>query len=84
MLTLNQLLIAEATEYEFKSAIEVGKPHSWLKTVSAFANGVGGSIYFGVSDDGIAIGLGDPQKTAEQISELIKMRIEPAIKKCRA
>ena len=80
MLTLNQLLIAEATEYEFKSAVEVGKPRSWLKTVSAFANGVGGSIYFGVSDDGIAIGLNDPQKTAEQISELIKARIEPAIK----
>ncbi len=42
MTTLNQLLIAEATEYEFKSAVEVNKPRSWLKTVSAFANGVGG------------------------------------------
>lgn len=61
MTTLNQLLIAEATEYEFKSAVEANKPRSWLKTVSAFANGVGGSIYIGVSDDGIAIGLDDPQ-----------------------
>jgi len=78
--TLNQLLIAEATEYEFKSAVEANKPRSWLKTVSAFANGVGGSIYFGVSDNGIAIGLDNAQKAAEQVSELIKARIEPAIK----
>jgi ATP-dependent DNA helicase RecG len=80
MLTLNQLLIAEATEYEFKSALDVNKPRSWLKTVSAFANGVGGSIYIGVSDDGIVIGLGNPQQTAELVSELITARIEPAIK----
>ena len=80
IITLNQLLIAEATEYDFKSAAEVNKPRSWLKSVSAFANGVGGSLYFGVSDDGIAIGLNDPQKVAEQISDFIKVRIEPAIK----
>jgi ATP-dependent DNA helicase RecG len=80
MTTLNQLLIAEATEYEFKSAVEANKPRSWLKTVSAFANSVGGSIYIGVSDDGVAIGLADPQKDAEVVSNLIKMRIEPAIK----
>jgi len=76
---LNQLLIAEATEYEFKSAIEKNKPRNWLKTVSAFANGVGGSIYFGVSDDGVAIGLAKPQESAEKISEFIKARIEPAV-----
>lgn len=80
MKTLTQLLIAEATEYEFKTAVEASKPRSWLKTVSAFANGVGGSIYFGVSDDGVAIGLNNAQKAAEQVSELIKARIEPAIK----
>jgi predicted HTH transcriptional regulator len=60
MATLNRLLIAEATEYEFKSAVEANKPRSLLKTVSAFANGVGGSIYFGVSGDGVAAGL-DPE-----------------------
>ncbi len=58
----------------------MNKPRSWLKTVSAFANGVGGSIYFGVSDDGVAVGLDNAQKAAEQVSELIKARIEPAIK----
>ena len=80
MTSLNQLLIAEATEYEFKSTVETNKPRSWLKTISAFANGVGGSIYFGVSDDGVAVGLENPQKAAEQISEFVKARIEPAIK----
>lgn len=80
MTTLNQLLIAEATEYEFKLDVEAKKPRSWLKTVSAFANGVGGSIYFGVSDEGVAIGLKNAQKAAEQISELIKARIEPPLK----
>ena len=80
MATLNQLLIAEATEYEFKSAVEANKPRSWLKTVSAFANGVGGSLYFGVSNEGVAVGLNDPQEAAEQISNFIKTRIEPAIK----
>jgi len=80
MLTLNQLLIAEATEYEFKAAVEANKPRSWLKTISAFANGIGGSIYFGVSDDGVAVGLENIQQAAEQISEIIKARIEPAIK----
>ena len=79
MAALNQFLIAEATEYEFKSAVEVNKPRSWLKTVSAFANGVGGTIYFGVSDDGIPVGLEEPQQAAEKVSEFIKARIEPSI-----
>lgn len=81
MKTLNQLLLAEATEYEFKEAVEKNKPRSLLKTVSAFANGVGGSIYIGICDsNGAVIGLDDTQKAAEQVSELIKARIEPAIK----
>ena len=29
---------AEATECDFKVALEVKKPKSWLKSVSAFAN----------------------------------------------
>ena len=79
MPTLNQMLIAEATEYEFKSTVEINKPRSWMKTVSAFANGVGGSIYFGVSDDRVAVGLQNLREAAEKISALVKARIEPAI-----
>ena len=59
MKTLNELLIAEVTEHEFKSDLETKKPKSWLKTVSAFANGIGGSIYFGVEDNSKVVGLLD-------------------------
>ena len=74
-LTIN--LSAETTEIEFKEEIEYKKPKSWLKTVSAFSNGIGGTIYFGVKDNREIIGLEDVQKHIEKISELIKTRIEP-------
>ena len=77
MATLNVLLIAEATEYEFKSEFEIKHPKSWLKTVSAFANGIGGSFYFGVDDDGKTVGLADVKATTEQISKLVQARISP-------
>lgn len=47
-------LIAEETEYDFKAALETNKPKSWLKSVSAFANGIGGTLYFGVDNDVIS------------------------------
>lgn len=70
-------LIAEATECDFKVAVEVKKPKSWLKSVSAFANGAGGSLFFGIDDGKNIIGLTDPQADAEIISRLIKERITP-------
>jgi len=76
---LKQYLLAEATEYEFKSCLEEKKPKSWLKSVSAFANGIGGSIYFGVSDEGVPVGLEDMQAAITKIAELIKERIEPPL-----
>lgn len=36
-------LIAECTAYDFKLMFEEKKPKSWLKSVSAFANGLGDS-----------------------------------------
>ena len=70
-------LIVEATECDFKVALEIKKPKSWLKSVSAFSNGIGGTLFFGVSDDREPIGLSDVQKDAEAISRLIKERITP-------
>ena len=70
-------LIAEATEIDFKVALEIKKPKSWLKSVSAFANGIGGVLLFGVDDDHQIIGLPDAQADAEAISRLIKERITP-------
>ena len=69
--------IAEATEYDFKLSLESEKPKSWLKSVSAFANGIGGCLFFGVRNDGTPEGLSDAQKTAEKISEFIVGRISP-------
>jgi ATP-dependent DNA helicase RecG len=70
-------LIAEATECDFKSALERGKPVSWLKSVTAFANGIGGTLFFGVGGDSRVIGLTDAQSDAEFISAGIKARITP-------
>lgn len=69
--------IAEATECDFKVALEVKKPKSWLKSVSAFANGIGGTLFFGIDNDRNVIGLNDAQTDAETISRLIKERITP-------
>ena len=69
--------IAEATECDFKVALETKKPKSWLKSVSAFANGIGGTLFFGIDDNRNVIGLVDVQTDAEEISRLIKERIAP-------
>ena len=70
-------LIAEATVCDFKEALEVKKPKSWLKSVSAFANATGGTLFFGVDNAHNVVGLTNPQKDAEDISRLIKERISP-------
>ena len=70
-------LIAEATECDFKTALETKRPKSWLKSVSAFSNGIGGTLFFGIDDSHAVVGLSDPQNDAEAISRLIKERITP-------
>lgn len=69
--------VAEVTEYDFKLSLETDKPKSWLKSVSAFANGIGGTLFFGVRNDGTPEGLADIQRTAEKISEFVVARITP-------
>lgn len=69
--------IGEATEYDKKLKLEVRKPKSWLKSVSAFANGIGGTLIFGVADDGTIVGLSNAQKDSEKISEILKVRMDP-------
>ena len=69
--------IGEATEYDKKEMLEERKPRSWLKSVSAFANGIGGALIFGVSDDGSLVGLLDARGISEKISEIIKTKMDP-------
>ena len=70
-------LIGETTEYDKKQSVEIQRPKSWLKSVSAFANGDGGYLIFGIADDGTVVGLPDAEKDAEAISERIKARMDP-------
>lgn len=70
-------LIAECSNYDFKEMLERKKVKSWLKSVSAFANTDGGSLFYGVNDDGEVVGIDNPQSDADFISETIKARLDP-------
>ena len=70
-------LIAECTAYDFKLMLEEKKPKSWLKSVSAFANGSGGSLFFGIDNDGVVRGLDDVQHVCEVISSKIRDYMDP-------
>ena len=70
-------LIGEATAYDKKLMLEVRRSKSWLKSVSAFANGEGGLLIFGISDEDQIIGLADAEGDAEKISEEIKSKLDP-------
>ena len=70
-------LITECTAYDFKVMLEEKKPKSWLKSVSAFANGLGGSLFFGIDNDGIVKGLDNVQYICEVISSKIRDYMDP-------
>ena len=70
-------LIGETTEYDKKEKLEERKPKSWCKSVSAFANGNGGFLIFGITDDDELVGLENAEEDAEKISEQIKIRLNP-------
>ena len=70
-------LIGEATAYDKKERLEVSKPKSWLKSVSAFANGNGGTLIFGISNEDRIVGLADAESNSEVISECVKTKLDP-------
>lgn len=69
--------ISECTAYDFKLMLEEKRPKSWLKSVSAFANGLGGSLFFGVDNDGTIKGIDDIQHVCETISSKIRDYLDP-------
>ena len=73
----DNILIAECSFYDFKEKLERKKVKSWLKSISAFANTDGGSLFYGVNNNGEIVGLENPQSDAEFISETIKTRLDP-------
>ena len=58
--------------------LEEKKPKSWLKSVSAFANGLGGSLFFGIDNEGILKGLDNVQYVCEAISSKIRDYMDPS------
>lgn len=70
-------LIGECTAYDYKSDLEGRRPKSWLKSVSAFANGLGGSLFFGINNDGTVKGLECVQRACEIISAKIRDYMDP-------
>lgn len=73
-----QLLISagEGSQIEFKAQLPDGNDNAarrtMLKTVAAFASGDGGTILFGVGDDGTVTGL-DPATVDRQRDRLVNM-----------
>lgn len=70
--------IVENSSIDFKEKVELNKPKSWLKSVSAFANCNGGILLFGIKDvDRKAVGLENIKRDTEKITELINEKITP-------
>ena len=70
-------LIGECTAYDKKVALEAKKPRSWLKSISAFANGDGGALIFGIADNDDIVGLKDAKQDSEIISQAIRDKMDP-------
>ena len=70
-------LISECSDYDFKEQLEVNKPKSWLKSISAFSNGIGGILFFGINDKNKLVGIDNPQYVSDKISEIINSKISP-------
>ena len=69
-------LIAECSDYDFKEQLEIKKSKSWLKTVSAFANGIGGILFFGINNNKEFVNINNPQFVCDKISELINSTLQ--------
>lgn len=49
------------------------------KEIIAFANANGGALYIGVENDGNVIGVNSPDKTIQQVSDMVRDTIKPDI-----
>ena len=60
--------------------LEEKDTRSWLKSVSAFANGIGGTLIYGIEDKtDELVGLNDAKKNADKISRFIRDRMDPVV-----
>lgn len=69
----------EGEHTEFKSELPDGDPRTSMKTIAAFANGNGGSLVFGVDDEGSVVGLqGSTRQIVDRLTNLISDWVHPA------
>ena len=75
-------ILAEDTKYEFKALLNPNEPLKWAKTIVAYANGKGGYIFVGVSDNRDAFGLSveEIDKTKNLITLINDRHIFPHVK----
>ena len=50
-------VIVEDRKYEYKAVLNPNNPVKWAKSLVGFANGDGGILFVGVSNDGEAFGI---------------------------
>ena len=67
---------AEGPESEWKERLP--RPERIARTMSAFANGVGGKIWVGVRDDGAVIGVADAAETAGELRRIASDLVAPS------
>ena len=75
-------VITEDLNYEYKAALNNDTPIKWAKTLIGYANGNGGTLFVGVSNNGEAFGidLDEIDKTKLLISKVNDRHIFPHIK----
>ena len=75
-------ILTENIKYEFKASLNPNNPLKWAKIIVAYANGEGGYIFVGVSDNRDAFGLSieEIDKTKNLISLINDRHIFPHAK----
>ena len=74
---LAELAQGESQHREFKRQLD--NPESVAGEIVAFANSDGGSLYFGVADDGAIVGLPDSATVFQSLTHLCRDRCIPPI-----
>ncbi len=67
MVKIKKPILAKQRNTMKKETLEERRPKSWLKSVSAFANGNGGVLLFGVADDDALKGLPDVKTASREV-----------------
>ena len=72
-------VITEVLDYEYKQVLNPDNPVKWAKTIVGYANGEGGVMFVGVSNEGDAFGIGldEIDKTKNLIARINDRHIFP-------